>query len=111
MRTIPLVCISLSLGILAGCSNVMSAQSTPHDTLNIVYQCDNGLPLRVSFDRTAEIAIVNELVSLSPAPSGSGFRYTGDQHELQGKGNEIMWTAGRATPLRCVAVNPANVST
>ena len=102
MRLLPLALPALA--ILVGCS-AAPTPNTPHETLNSVYRCDNGTPLRVSYDRTSDIAIVNELVSLSPAPSASGFHYRTDGHDLRGKGNEITWTAGRMTPLRCTAIS------
>lgn len=93
----------VTLAVLTGCTAARSP-NTPHETLNVVYQCDNGLPLRVSYDRTSNIAIVNELVSLPQTESGSGFRYQTDSHELQGKGSEVTWAAGRLTPRRCTAI-------
>jgi membrane-bound inhibitor of C-type lysozyme len=93
----------VTLAILAGCS-AARAPNTPHETVNVVYQCDNGLPLRVSYDRTSNIAIVNELISLPQATSGSGFRYQAVGHDLQGTGNEVIWVAGRLAPRRCTAV-------
>ena len=93
----------MSLAILTGCT-AARAPNTPHETLNSVYRCDNGLPLRVSYDRTSNIAIVNELISLPQTDSGSGFHYRTDSHELQGKGSEVIWTAGRLPPRRCTAI-------
>jgi len=103
MRTILQASALMTLAILAGCTAARSP-NTPHETLNVVYQCDNGLPLRVSFDRTSNTAIVNELVSLPQTESGSGFRYQTDAHDLQGKGNEVTWAAGRLSPRRCTAM-------
>jgi membrane-bound inhibitor of C-type lysozyme len=103
MRPIPHLFALSALAILAGCS-AARAPNNPHETVNVVYQCDNGLPLRVSYDRTSNIAIVNELISLPQALSGSGFRYRAVEHDLQGKGNEVVWTAGRTPTRRCTAI-------
>jgi membrane-bound inhibitor of C-type lysozyme len=104
MRTILKATAVTALAVLTGCT-AARAPNTPHETLNVVYQCDNGLPLRVSYDRTSNTAIVNELVSLPQTESGSGFRYRTDSHDLQGKGNEVTWTAGRITTRRCTATS------
>ena len=103
MRTILQVGTLLALVVLAGCATA-PAPNTPHEIVSIVYQCDNGAPLRVSYDRTSDMAIVNELISLPQAPSGSGFRYRTVGHDLQGKGNEDVWTAGRTPTRRCTAI-------
>ena len=103
MRTLLQASALMTLAILAGCTATPSPNN-PHETTNVVYRCDNGLPLRVSFDRTSNTAIVNEAISLPQAQSGSGFRYQTDSHELQGKGNEVTWTAGRIPTQRCTAV-------
>lgn len=103
MRTILQASALVTLAVLTGCTAARSP-NTPHETLNVVYQCDNGHPLRVSYDRTSNIAIVNELVSLPQTESGSGFRYHTDSHELLGKGNEVTWTAGRIPTQRCTSI-------
>ena len=102
MRLISLGSACALMSVVSACSYVQGPPDPlPYDTVNAIYQCDNGRPLRVTFDRTNRTATVNDLMTLSQAQSGSGFRYASPEHELQGKGNEVLWTVGRSAPLRC----------
>ena len=103
--TLPTCALLAALVTLSGCAMPPPPpEAKPHDLLNFVYRCDDGGRLRVTYDRTSDIAIVNELISLPHVQSGSGFMYKTDSHELQGKGDEVLWTAGKVPRVRCTVL-------
>jgi membrane-bound inhibitor of C-type lysozyme len=83
---------------LSGC-----AATPTNEMLSATYHCDDGSALSVVYDRTDGTAIVNDMIVLPQAVSGSGFRYETQSHSLRGKGDEVQWVADGASPLRCVA--------
>ena len=73
--------------------------------VRVSYACENGPPLTVIFDNNARTATIEGVppIVLPQAPSGSGFIYETPRHRLQGKGDELLYTVGRAAPQKCRA--------
>jgi membrane-bound inhibitor of C-type lysozyme len=79
------------------------------DTQRVVFTCPGGAALAVEFvtsDPSAP-AIIHPpggpAVTLPAQPSGSGFRYADDTHELRGKGREVTWTDRAGRSVACAA--------
>ena len=69
--------------------------------------CTDGTRLEARFDRTQETATVmwkGTTIRLAQEPVASGVSYRTPQYALRGKGEEMMWTAGREAPLVCRTV-------
>ncbi|MEF7617163.1 MliC family protein [Aquincola sp. MAHUQ-54] len=91
-----------TLLLLAGCA-------APPLQPPVVYDCEDGLQLRVRFasDR-AEVALPDGTVlTLPQQPAASGIWYSSGQHELRGKGREARWTVGRRIPTNCFVLDGA----
>jgi len=84
--------------LLAACETAL-----PPGEAKVVYHCDDGLVLNVHFtERTAKVTLPSKQeLSLPLQPTGSGTAYGNPQYFLQGKGDEALWTVGRAAPVKC----------
>jgi membrane-bound inhibitor of C-type lysozyme len=116
--------LGVSALALAACSTTTS-NKTQSDNIHVVYQCERGSVLNVSFvergyttihggkhykrrfHEKPSAAIVNigdnQTLTLIQEVSGSGFKYTNGRYTLRGKGNEAIWTVGRMADEHCVA--------
>lgn len=119
--------LAVSTLVLTACSAIRSAPSnnTQADDIEVVYQCERGSILTVTFAEQGyttihggkhykkryhekpSVAIVqfgdNQTVTLTQEVSGSGFSYNNGQYALRGKGNEAIWTIGKMADEHCVA--------
>lgn len=66
---------------------------------SFTYSCDDGRTLRVTFDRRQNSATISDGLTadvvLFPARTNSGFRYSDQVRELNGRGQRIFWNDGR----------------
>ena len=66
------------------------------------YSCDHGVSLKVVFSgNNATVTHARKTVTLSHGLAADGFLYSNRKYSLRGKGNEAIWTAGRARPVNC----------
>ncbi|MCJ2094505.1 MliC family protein [Methylobacterium sp. J-072] len=79
----------------------------PAQAHKVVFSCPKDQTLTVAFVTAgqAEQAVVQppsgSAVTLPIQPSGSGFRYADETHELRGKGQEVIWTDASKRPIVC----------
>lgn len=105
---LPLAALALAS---AGCATPQpappAAPAAEPELIRVSYACENGPPLTVIFDNGARTATIEgEGIVLPQVPSGSGFIYETPRHRLQGKGDELLYTVGRAVPRKCSAGSP-----
>jgi len=104
----------------------LTACSTTQPTKKqIVYHCDRGTTLNVTFversystirggrqnrlrhHKQVTAAVVKftaeDVVTLPAEKVASGFMYSNGRYTLRGKGNEAMWTVGKMLDEHCVA--------
>jgi len=73
---------------LIGCSKVGAP-----DAATVKFMCNRSDPISVSFyDDKANLNFAGGSATLDQEPSGSGYRYAGQGHEIRGKGMELIWT-------------------
>ncbi|SFL32719.1 MliC family protein [Methylobacterium pseudosasicola] len=83
------------------------ARPEPAQPHRVVFSCPRDQTLSVAFVTVgqAEQAVVQPpsgpSVTLPIKPSGSGFRYADETHELRGKGQEVIWTDASKRPIVC----------
>jgi heat shock protein HslJ len=65
------------------------------------FVCRDGAKLGVLF-LDGRVRLTPVEVTLVQQPSGSGFRYAGEGHEIRGKGEELTWTPPGGAPVICV---------
>ncbi|MHC2089177.1 MliC family protein [Methylobacterium sp. Leaf91] len=81
-------------------------------TKRVIFSCPKDVLLTVEFVTSdpAQPAIVRPPegpeITLPAQPSGSGFRYGDDTHELRGKGQEVTWTDQSKHPIVCTEQKP-----
>lgn len=114
--------LSLSALALTACATSTPINTQP-DQLDVVYKCEDGTILNVSFvergyttihggkhykrryHEKAPAAIVNvgdnQTVTLIQEVSGSGFIYSNERYSLHSKGNEAIWTVGKMAGEHC----------
>lgn len=82
---------------LSGCVTGGEPAAT---TMNFL--CDQSESVAVAFgDGKAMLTFAEANATLDQQPSGSGFRYTGQGHEIRGKGMELTWTKPDGTARSC----------
>ena len=90
-----------------------ATESEGAKTSRVIFVCPKDALLTVEFVSSdpAKPAIVRTPdggeLSLPAQPSGSGYRYADDRHELRGKGREVIWTDGSKPPIVCTEEMPA----
>lgn len=95
-------------GLLAALACWAVAGCTPIRAPAVFYACEAGVHMEVRFERDHAVLLPpgGGAVRLPQQPSGSGFRYAGAGHALQGKGRELLWSVGQAQPLACLQIEP-----
>lgn len=99
--------------LLTGCMTPNEPAAPPAELVRVTYACESGPPLTVAFDNVARtVTIESEIgpIRLPQAPSASGFLYETPRHRLQGKGDEVIYTIGRAVPRKCSSRSGAESS-
>lgn len=82
---------------LAGC---MTGSETTETAMNFV--CDRSDSVAVAFGESgAMLTFAGGTAKLSQQPTGSGFRYKGQGHEIRGKGMELTWTKPDGASRSC----------
>lgn len=88
-----LVLIAATPLLLAGC--VAGAEQSSPDVAAaepVNFICDRSDSVSVSFaGENAVLSANGQSAKLQQQPSGSGFRYTGEGHDIRGKGHELTW--------------------
>jgi membrane-bound inhibitor of C-type lysozyme len=120
-HTTPFLLIFLGISALA-----LTACSTTQSTKEqVVYHCDRGTTLNVTFversystihggrhskvrhHKRATAAIVyiseNQTVTLPAEKVASGFMYSNGRYTLRGKESEAIWSIGKMADEHCVA--------
>ena len=95
-----------SLSLLAACAaqtQPPAAAAAPDPVRTVTFLCERGASISVAFQGSG--AVLNDgsrTVRLSAQPTGSGIHYTGEGHDLRGKGPELVWTdpSGKAQTCR-----------
>ena len=70
----------------------------------VEFVCTDGTRLETRFDAARETVTVRwdgGSVTLPQEPAASGMSYRSPHYALRGKGEEILWTVGRAAPRTC----------
>lgn len=66
------------------------------------FVCDRSDSVSVSFaGDKAVLTVAGNTATLQQQPSGSGFRYSGEGHDIRGKGPELTWTKPDGTTRSC----------
>jgi membrane-bound inhibitor of C-type lysozyme len=125
MTKVHVAVVALSLSVLAGSMSNPILAEEPAQTLSRAIETETGSTRRVLFACPKNTLLTVEFVTSDPAkpaivrppggaeitlppqPSGSGFRYADETHELLGKGREVTWTEGSAPPVVCTEETPA----
>ncbi len=120
-------CLMVLLGIsalgLMACTTT-SSNKTQASKLQVVYQCERGTILNVSFiergyttlqggkhykrryHEKTPFAIVNfgnnQEVTLMQEVTASGYKYSDGRYALHSKGDEAIWMVGKMADERCV---------
>ncbi len=82
---------------LAGC-----AYAAPDAQIPVTYLCERGISIEVAFsDDSARLIASGVDAYLAAQPAGSGFRYTGEGHELRGKDHLLTWTQPSGALQQC----------
>lgn len=82
---------------LVGCTTVGAPAAT-----TMKFFCDRSDPISVSFfDDKAILNFAGGSATLDQKPSGSGFRYAGQSHEIRGKGMDLIWTKPDGATRSC----------
>lgn len=98
--------VLLGFGVLlAGCAGVADgpAATDSKSLKEYDYMCENGVNLKVVFEKNHAVVTQNggQVLMLPQMPSGSGIRYATLRHELRGKGNDATWTVGKRAAMKC----------
>lgn len=105
MKTV-LVAVSCVAAALLCCGlagSTLAQAPSPADTpRRVVFLCDRGQSITVSFDgATASLSNGGQVARLDRQPVASGIYYKGDGHELRGDGPEIVWTGPDSVARNC----------
>lgn len=98
--------ITIMLGaalLLGACQTPCPAPQAEPRTAR--FACENGSTLTVTFTRAPDAARVEEegftALVLPARIVGSGYRYTTEDAELRGRGDELFWTRPGAVETAC----------
>jgi heat shock protein HslJ len=94
------------IAALLGCAlagpAVAQAPSTSEAPRRVVFLCDRGVSITVSFDGgTASLSAGGQVARLERQTVASGIHYKGEGHELRGAGPEITWTGPDSVARNC----------
>ena len=92
---------AIAAAALAACATAEPPQVAEG---RFTYACDRGAQLTVVYaGETARIENPDgsEPIVLQRRPSGSGLWYESPTRTIRSKGDEIVYTVGRATPMIC----------
>lgn len=104
MRVKLLVLAALSPALLSSCMSVLPSPPPPLPASGpIIYSCENGTQLQVSFvGDEARIAIVGGLsMSLPNTASDEAPVYTNGRYALTGRGAAATWRTPNAAATAC----------
>jgi membrane-bound inhibitor of C-type lysozyme len=91
---------------LAACQSAppLPAASGRNTETVVAYACENGITFSAAFmvGDTVELRMADgEKFTLPAVKAASGARYADPRHEFWTKGDEAMYTIGRAMPTTC----------
>ncbi|WP_170317687.1 MliC family protein [Paroceanicella profunda] len=110
-RKAPLASSLVASLLLAACSDGNTPDMSPPKvpaTLAMTFACADGVKRHVRFETGPNIAWLRlpdgGEARLEGQRVASGIHYAGSGHDLRGKGDDAIFTAGRGRPVRCRAV-------
>lgn len=93
-----------AIPVLAAAAALAACSTTPDVAEGrFTYACDRGQTVTVVYaGETARIENPGEEpIVLQRRPSGSGLWYESPTHTIRSRGDEIVYTIGRMTPMVC----------
>lgn len=89
--------LAMLAGLLAGC-----VYTAPESQKPFTYLCERGVTIDVAFGAdSGRLRGPGVELGLAAQPAGSGFRYTGEGHELRGKDHLLTWTQPSGEIQQC----------
>lgn len=103
----------LTFGLmLSGCASYADKEplaKPAQEAVEATFQCGNGKRFEVAFKGdTATLTVGRAAFSLRQQPSGSGYAYSGEGHNLRGKGKDVTWTEPSGAANSCFEIDPAH---
>jgi membrane-bound inhibitor of C-type lysozyme len=103
--------LAIAAVIVSGWATTAAADQPADAWRQVAYSCESGQPLTVAYrDSGSSVKVTvadRPAVKLNARPANAGFRYGDSRHELRGEGNQVMWTTGTRTPVKCTSEDPA----
>jgi membrane-bound inhibitor of C-type lysozyme len=100
------VLLLAAFAALSACQSMppLAAASGRNTESVVAYGCENGLTFSAAFmvGDTVELRMADgEKFTLPAVKAASGARYADPRHEFWVKGDEAMYTVGKAMPTTC----------
>jgi membrane-bound inhibitor of C-type lysozyme len=95
------------IALVAGTTVLSACVPVGGPGVSSYYDCGSGTRLKVDYldgDRVLVQMNNNPPVTLPAERSASGGKYMSPMHQFWTKGDEAIWTVGRAAPMTCKQV-------
>src|SRR5262245_14923190 len=97
-RILPAIFAALAALVGTGCMTTENESGGRR----VDFVCEGGEGFTVGFtDGAATLEAAGGSYRLTQQPTGSGIRYTGDGHELRGRGQDMVWTDASGRRHQC----------